>query len=1072
MRSYASWIYKLRFLIIILWIVGAVLSVKVLPNLNSVVAHHSTPFLPSTAESQVASRLAGTMQGKHPYKSSAIVVLVNPNGLTQGDKQYLNDQLAVIKRDEAKYGVDTIQSAAQTPQGASSFFSKNKTTEIAFLGMAQSDTTKAAQTGYENMQTLFAHPPQGAHVSLTGATPITVDNMTISMNGVSKSGGVTVALILVILFLVFRSIIAPIVTLLTIGVSFLITSGIVAKLALHGFPVSTFTQTFLIAILFGAGTDYSIVMLNRFREEMTQDHPDVLAAMTAAMRGVSKTILFSAATVFVSFAVLYFANFGLYRSAVGVSIGVFFAILACMTLIPSIMGIFGRTLFWPRRPVVGAAHKPSAIWSFSGRIATRHPWWTILLSIVLLAPIAAQFTNLRSFNSLEEIPQAPSVKGFHEVANAFGIGRVMPVQVILQSPSNLRSSQGLATIEQISQALSHAPLVSQVDSATRPTGTLLRAFELAHQNGQIAQGVTKINTGLGQLSNGLTQAAVKLRQGVSDQSRLVTGAQNLARGLAQYHQGVSQFSTHLPTLATGANALATGAARLGSGLSRLQAGITQEGAGVSQVTSGLAKLAPGTAQVASGLQSLQSSSAKFSALSAQMNQALAAWLKAHPSANDASMQQILGMSGALAQGLSQTASGTAQLASGASALHAATGRLAAGAGPLSQGMQALATASGKLSAGASSLHQGGTALANGAQQLATGAAQLAHTSGQLATGASQVASGVAQSAAGTSQLQNGLAKAASGATQLHSGLSSANQALHQSQNAAQSGNPGFYVPASVVAKNASLQKAMNAYISPNGHIAQFTVDLTVNPYSAAALSDVAKLRNVAQVALAASPLHSGQIYMGGTSAGQEDLNQISNADFLRTVSLIFLAIFVLLAIMLRSLLAPLYILVSLIASYFVTMGVMQVVFVSVLHYTGIDWTVPFFSLLLLVALGVDYSIFLMARFDEMLKEGLAPRTAIRLAMQRMGGVVFAAAIIMAGTFGSMTVAGVTALLEIGSSVVLGLFIYTGLLLGFFVPSAVSVVDRAHHWPFFTRDETENEVDGRRARASDGALMVD
>ena len=129
------------------------------------------------------------------------------------------------------------------------------------------------------------------------------------------------------------------------------------------------------------------------------------------------------------------------------------------------------------------------------------------------------------------------------------------------------------------------------------------------------------------------------------------------------------------------------------------------------------------------------------------------------------------------------------------------------------------------------------------------------------------------------------------------------------------------------------------------------------------------------------------------------------------------------------------------------MALGQLMFVDVLHHTGIYWVLPFFVLLPLVALGVDDAIFLMSRFEEMLRARTTPHAAIRQALGRMGQVILSAAVIMGGTFGSMAASGVTSLTELGVVVVLGLFLYTFVLLGFFVPAATAIVGWGLRWPF-------------------------
>lgn len=327
----------------------------------------------------------------------------------------------------------------------------------------------------------------------------------------------------------------------------------------------------------------------------------------------------------------------------------------------------------------------------------------------------------------------------------------------------------------------------------------------------------------------------------------------------------------------------------------------------------------------------------------------------------------------------------------------------------------------------------------------------------LAFGTSQIADGIEKMMNPMKILQSGLQTAADGSFKLQSGVTQAGQFLQTVSDS--NGTPGFYIPEDTLKSNADLQKSMDVYISKDGHLAQFNLVMTQSPYSQAAIASIPGFLQTAHTALTASPIHTGVFFAGGPTASQYDLNQISAQDFTRTAVLILAAIFLLLVVMLRSLLTPLWVIVSLGVTYFVTMGILQWVFVGWFHQTGISWAVPFFSFLLLVALGVDYCIFLMSRYEETLVTGKSPRDAIYQSMKQMGGVIFSAAFIMAGTFGSMTISGVTTLMEIGASVVIGLFLYATLIMGLLVPSGITLIGAAHHWPFIQKQKEQDSEKG-------------
>lgn len=978
--------------------------------------------------------------------------------MTAKDKSYFDNTLSNLNTHKTKYGVETVQGRFNSDASvASKFISKDGTVEIATVGFPGGSVDQSTATALTKVKTAFAHPPTDATVVYTGDAPIQNDNITISMRGAEKTAGVTVALVLVILLVVFRSIVAPLLTLLSIGLSYLISANVVAALGNLGLPVSTFTNTFLIGIIFGAGTDYSIIVMNRFREE-TGHGLAPADALAAAFRGIGKTVVFSALTVFVSFATLYFANFGLFKSAVGVAAGVGITLIACLTFLPALMMALGRFVFWPRKAATSASHRPSRIWNATGTVSLKYPWWTLLCLALVLTPIGLLFTNLRTFDPTSDIPTAPSVKGLNIVSKAFGAGRVLPMNIVIKSSKNLRSPAGLTTIENVSKAVASLSFVQEVDSATRPTGTVIKGFQLSNQNQQAANGLDKVQQGLDTLAGKLPKGSSANSYSSTDQ--LAQGAKSVASGASQLQSGLQRTAASSTTLTNGAQQVASGASSVASGISKTSAGAKQLVSGTTQLSSGLQKASQGASSLSSGASQLSGSLASEASATSQLANAIAAWTKTHPSdATDPNWQAIVKLAQGTASGASQAAKGATQLSSGLNSLSSSLGQLQKGANQVNQGASQLATATSQLAGATSKVASGSKQVASGNQQLQGGLQQLAGGASSLATGTAKVSSGV-------NAVNQSLHSLGKNQTQLHqaiqslsNGVGTVSKALKQSAAAEQTGDPGFYVPASAVTSNQSLVKALNAYISPDGRVANIQVILKTSPYSMKAIDELPILENQAKAAFAESPIHSGTLMYAGTTPTQAELNNTSNSDFKRMMILILCSIFVLLVLLLRSILAPLYVIMSLTGTYFVTMALLQLFAVHVLGKAGISWTVPFFTLLLLVALGVDYSIFLMSRFDEELhrREGINIRGAMLHAMRNMGGVVFSAAAIMAGTFGSMAVSGVTSLIEIGVSVVIGLAVYAFVLLAFFVPACTSIVGRAHFWPFARTSEADRSL---------------
>ncbi len=1046
-QRYAKFLSKYRVAIILIWVAATLFAIFTLPSLSQVVAKHATSELPNSSAVVQAGKLLDKINPKHTSKSSAVVAIYNPHGLTSTQRSYFHNQLNRLERHEKKYGVVDVQGASSGDKGAQSmFYSKDGTTEIALVDFKYATDSTQIQTSLQQVHSLFAAPPSGTHVYLTGDAPLSVDATTISQHGVDKTMGVTVVLVLVILLGVFQSLLAPLVTLLAIGLSFLLSSSVVAWLATHGLPVSSFTQTFLVAVLFGAGTDYTIIMLNRYRESLAM-YEDRIERLEATLRSIGKTVLFSGTTVMVSFAVLFLADFGLYRSGVGVAVGVLITLLCCITFVPAIMDTFQNRLFWPRKMRPGQAHGNSKVWRATGGLAIRRPWWVVLCLVIVLVPIALQFTDARSFSPMDDIPSAPSVKGFHVVSQAFGAGHVLPMNVVIQTKKNLRSQSGLATINNISQAIAANPAVDEVESATQPTGTVIKQFQLVNQNAAAAGGLAQVNQGLSKLKTQLSTGSQSVGAAVTSTQKLATGAHQLSTGALKLNSGVQSAAVGSERVAKGAQQVAAGAQGLKRGATQFQIGLNQVNKGSLSLAAGLQQASAGASQLTTGTAKLQSGSQQASALTQQLANALAAWGKAHPNETTSPQwQQIEQLMQASEEATQSTSTGAQQVNVGAQNLSKNLPSLTQGAKQLVSASEKLSTSSAAIASGAGQVANGATRVASGATSLQQGVSRLAGGLATLASGSQQLASGVTQVPSLLQSVATGMGQAAQATTTLKGGVSDVTHVLNTSQQAKTKGSAGFYIPASALS-NHQIQQVMNAYISPDGHVANITVMLKSNPYSLQAMNAVSSIQSDAAAALQQSPIHTGTIMSAGTTPQQAALNQVSTADFFRTVVLILCAIFILLVVMLRSIFTPLYVMASLVMTYLVTMGVLQLTSSFILHKSGLSWSVPFFVFLLLVALGVDYSIFLFSRFQEELHLGMAPKQAMYRAMVQMGNVIFSAALIMAGTFGSMVASGVTSLIEIGIAVVVGLFFYAFVLLGFFVPALAAIVDNAHHWPF-------------------------
>jgi RND superfamily putative drug exporter len=185
--------------------------------------------------------------------------------------------------------------------------------------------------------------------------------------------------------------------------------------------------------------------------------------------------------------------------------------------------------------------------------------------------------------------------------------------------------------------------------------------------------------------------------------------------------------------------------------------------------------------------------------------------------------------------------------------------------------------------------------------------------------------------------------------------------------------------------------------------------------------------------------------VGGQTASQLDVDQASLHDRNLIIPVVLVVIFLVLIVLLRALAAPLILIGTVVLSYFATLGVCALLFNHVFQFAGADTSFPLFTFVFLVALGVDYNIFLMTRVREESKK-LGTRPGILKGLTVTGGVITSAGIVLAATFLVLGVLPLVALREIGVAVAIGVLLDTFIIRSTLVPALAYSIGRKIWWP--------------------------
>ncbi len=261
--------------------------------------------------------------------------------------------------------------------------------------------------------------------------------------------------------------------------------------------------------------------------------------------------------------------------------------------------------------------------------------------------------------------------------------------------------------------------------------------------------------------------------------------------------------------------------------------------------------------------------------------------------------------------------------------------------------------------------------------------------------------------------------------------------------------PGALLGGRIPAEAYQLYRATANYISPDGHTVQFSTGLKAgDPGGTAALDAVPAIRAAtSRVAASVGATASG---VGGEAPALYDISTISNNDLKHIIPIAILAIGILLALVLRSLVAPLYLIASVGVSYLAALGLSVIVFIKIGGSGGLVFFMPFLMFIFLLALGEDYNILVMTRIREEAHR-MPLRQAVARAIGVTGSTVTSAGLVLAGSFIVLTIAagsgsGASQIRDIGIGLALGILMDTFLVRTLLVPSTVVLLGKWNWWP--------------------------
>ncbi len=481
LERWGRFVARWPFLIIALWIVIVFAALHFGPSLNAVSATQNTSSLPASAPSVHAQQVytttfAAGQQSRH--QEMDVLVLTDPRGISPQDVA-LAEQIAAWLQAPATRPAQLLAVSgpgAQVPVSAFESSDHQALRLILTWDTSQGNVPDGSIKAIDDYVAKQPIPPGGT-LGLTGSAPIIADLNTNIFNNSSGTLGSLLGylIILVVLGIVYRSPLAIIVPLLAVGLAFGLSVPVIAWAGAHlGVAVASFSLEYVFFVLLGAGTNYGVFLLSRYKEELRRSSEHTRAARREALGrtvgNIGESILSSAATVVVATAIMGLAQLYTLRvTGPAIAIGVVCLLLAGLSLLPALMALCGRALFWPAQPRPQTLTDTSAtahgFWARAGHLVTAHPRRVALVALLLLLPLALSTVMIDpSFDDLKALPaSAPSVQAFNAYSAHFQ--DTAQVQVILNDLGHdVRQGRYASAIARVIAALAPVPHVTGIQA--------------------------------------------------------------------------------------------------------------------------------------------------------------------------------------------------------------------------------------------------------------------------------------------------------------------------------------------------------------------------------------------------------------------------------------------------------------------------------------------------------------------------------------------------------------------------------------------------------------------------------
>ena len=450
-RAFASAIVAGRFVVVVGWIALAALMAVRGPSLSDAQGGALGQLIPADSRALEAEELSLALFS-FPLASRTVIVERDPEGLSAGRVAVTARAIRDVNRNviphvhaEGAYGMTNAFVRL-------AFAREFDTANLSYLLFVPEFSQALRVRGAEAYVRALDVPP-GEFVGITGAIPARAEQAELIEEGLPLIELVTVVIIALTVALYLRSPLAPLITLLTVAVAYVISVGLVALIGKRlGISVPPEVEPIMVALLFGVVTDYGLFYMSRFRRRLREGEEPQRAVVETAQE-LTPLILACGIAVAAGAMALAVADLGFLRAfGPGMALAVLVGLAVTVTFMPALMALLGRALLWPSstRGPAPRAQRPGRLDRLIG-IAVRAPRRTTLVSLLLLAAMSSGLLWLNIGNPLIRGLPADSEPrlAYEQLSAAFAPGAVSPATLVVSAPGVARQREQLAAFQQV-----------------------------------------------------------------------------------------------------------------------------------------------------------------------------------------------------------------------------------------------------------------------------------------------------------------------------------------------------------------------------------------------------------------------------------------------------------------------------------------------------------------------------------------------------------------------------------------------------------------------------------------------